>query len=537
MLSLVELERVAAAVTRRWVGGRVERWVEPAPGRLCVSLYRRDGDEQRKAILDLDARPDVAHLGELARMPPALDPIPAFSAYLRAHLSRAKLERASLRGGDRQLALRFSAEAGEFDLLLSLFGRRSNLYLLDAGGRILQALRPLRETRSELALQHPYVDPASGPPRAGADRFAEVDDGSLLAAIAARYSGEQATRSVGDDRRVLLALLEKERKSAARRIERIESELREADEVGTLERHGELLKSNLARIQPGASSVTVSDFTTGEPVVIPLDPKLSAKQNLEAVFKRYQKLIRRLSKAGGQIDAARAALAELDALAAEVEAAPEVEVEAAGEVAGADAAHGPASLRAILARESVRRLLSRAGQETGSGERGAPGRGGAGDAGRAGGAARSDEPRGPALPAAYRDQPRKLHPRRYRTASGLEIWVGRSDEANDFLTTRLARGKDLFFHLAGAPGSHVILRTEGRDAPPSEAVLDACELAVHYSKQKNAGSAEVHVVPIKNVKKPRGAKPGLVYVTGGRSIHLRRESSRLERVLAARIDD
>jgi predicted ribosome quality control (RQC) complex YloA/Tae2 family protein len=182
----------------------------------------------------------------------------------------------------------------------------------------------------------------------------------------------------------------------------------------------------------------------------------------------------------------------------------------------------------------VRRLLSRSGQETGAAERGAPGRGGAR---AAGGTARSDEARGPGLPAAYRDQPRKLHPRRYRTAAGLEIWVGRSDEANDFLTTRLARGKDLFFHLAGAPGSHVILRTEGRDDPPSEAVLDACELAVHYSKQKNAGSAEVHVVPIKNVKKPRGAKPGLVYVTGGRSLHLRRESSRLERVLAARIDD
>ncbi len=505
MLSLVELERVAAAVTRRWVGGRVERWVEPAPGRLCLSLYRRDGDEQRKAILDLDARPEVAHLGELARMPPALEPIPAFSAYLRAHLARAKLEAAALRGGDRQLALRFSAEEGTFELLLSLFGRRSNLYLLDAGGRLLQALRPLRETRSELALQQVYLDPASGPPRAGEDRFAGVDDGELLGAIAARYSGEQATQSSDDERRTLLALLKKERKAAERRIERIEAELREADEASTLERHGELLKSNLARIRPGASTVTALDFGSGEPVEIPLDPKLSAKQNLEAVFKRYQKLIRRLSKAGGQIDAARAALADLDALAAEVEVA--------------DAA----ALPAILGREPVRRLLARAGAEGGSGETRSLGK--------------SAEPRGPSLPAAYRDQPRKLHPRRYRTAAGLEIWVGRSDEANDFLTTRLARGKDLFFHLAGAPGSHVILRTEGRDDPPSEAVLDACELAVHFSKQKNAGSAEVHVVPIKNVKKPRGAKPGLVYVTGGRSLHLRRESSRLERVLAARIDD
>lgn len=534
MLSLVELERVAAAVTRRWVGGRVERWVEPCAGRLCVSLYRRDGDEQRKAILDLDARPDVAHLGELARMPPALDPIPAFSAYLRAHLSRARLESAVLRGGDRQLALRFSAEAGEFELLLSLFGKRSNLYLLDSEGRILQALRPLRETRNELVLQHAYVDPASGPPRVGTDRFVEVADAELLVSVAARYSGEQATQSVGDDRRVLLALLEKERKSAARRIDRIESELREADEIGTLERHGELLKSNLARITPGASAVTVSDFTTGEPVVIPLDPKLSAKQNLEAIFKRYQKLIRRLSKAGGQIDAARAALAELDALSSEVETAPEVEAAGEGADASTAAVDGAASIPAILARESVRRLFARAGRETGTAVRSASTRGAAD---RAGGAARGDESRRPALPAAYRDQPRKLHPRRYRTAAGLEIWVGRSDEANDFLTTRLARGKDLFFHLAGAPGSHVILRTEGRDDPPSEAVLDACELAVHYSKQKNAGSAEVHVVPIKNVKKPRGAKPGLVYVTGGRALHLRRESSRLERVLAARIDD
>ena len=82
-----------------------------------------------------------------------------------------------------------------------------------------------------------------------------------------------------------------------------------------------------------------------------------------------------------------------------------------------------------------------------------------------------------------------------------------------------------------------MLRAEGRDDPPSESVLDACELAVHYSKQKNAGRADVHVVPIRNVKKPKGAKRGLVYVSGGKSIHLRRESARLERLQQARIED
>jgi len=533
MLSLVELERVGRALCLRWVGGRVERWVEPSPGRLCVSIYRRDGELQRKAVLDLDARPDIAHLGELERMPAAPDAMPAFCAYLRAHLSRARLEEASLRGGDRQLALRFSAEEGVYELVLSIFGRKSNLYLLDADGRLLQALRPLRETRPELALGKPYADPASGPPRAGEDRFAEIGEAELLVRIGERYSGERVEQSAGDARRTLLTVLGKERKSAERRIARIEEELREADEVGTLERHGELLKANLAKVVPGATTVVVADFETGLPVEIPLDPKLPARQNLEALFKRYQKLIRRLSKAGGQIDAARAALAELVALEAEVEAA-----------GSPDAA--PAALDAILAREPVRRLLGRAGEGRIAREAATAG----GDSGRSAGGgmgAKSGEASGSgsgasakpkvSLPAAYRDAPRRMHPRRYATAGGLEIWVGRSDEANDFLTTRIARGKDLFFHLAGAPGSHVILRTEGRDDPPSDAILDACELAVHFSKQKNAGSAEVHVVPIKNVKKPRGAKPGLVYVTGGRSLRLRREAARLERILAARIED
>jgi predicted ribosome quality control (RQC) complex YloA/Tae2 family protein len=128
-------------------------------------------------------------------------------------------------------------------------------------------------------------------------------------------------------------------------------------------------------------------------------------------------------------------------------------------------------------------------------------------------------------------------PRRYGTAGGLEVWVGRSDEGNDFLTTRLAAGNDLFFHLDGAPGSHVILRTEGRSDPPSEATLDACELAVHFSKARNATRADVHVVPIKNVKKPKGGKRGLVMVHGGKTIHLRRMRTRLQRILAARIEE
>jgi len=135
-----------------------------------------------------------------------------------------------------------------------------------------------------------------------------------------------------------------------------------------------------------------------------------------------------------------------------------------------------------------------------------------------------------------KEVPTRLLPKRYRTQDGLEVWVGRSDEGNDYLTTRLARGNDLFFHLEGYPGSHVVLRTEGRPDPPTKSVLEACELAVHFSKMKNAGNADVHMAHIKDVKKPRGAKAGLVYVRSGKTIHLRRDSKRLQGILGSRLD-
>ncbi|MEE8164743.1 MAG: NFACT RNA binding domain-containing protein [Myxococcota bacterium] len=498
MLSLVELQRVAEVISRCLLGSRVERWVEPERGRLAVTLYHRDADEARKVVLEIDARPQIAHLGRLAKMPPAPHSMPAFAAYLRAHLGRARLESASIRAGDRQLELEFKAEEGRFGLLFSIFGRRSNLYLLDRAGTLVAALRPLANTRAELALGRPYFDPAGVAPPAGEDRFHGIQGLALLDAIGARYAEDNAERENAEQKRQLLRAVKQARKSTGRRVERLEEELAEAEMTDRLARQGELLKSNLSRVRPGAASLQVEDWETGEPVEIDLDPKLSAKANLEAIFRRYQKLLRRLTKAGGQIDAARESLERLDALADEVE--------------------GAEDLSSIASRDEVRALLGR-------------------QASLSGGALAAATQKAPKPPSVYRHLPRKLHPRRYASIDDLEIWVGRSDEGNDVLTTRLARGNDLFFHLDGAPGSHVILRTEGRTDPPPESVLDACELAVHFSKQKNVGRADVHVVPIKLVKKPKGTKRGLVYVTGGKSIRLRREAARLERLLKARFED
>lgn len=506
MLSLSELRRAARVLDRDFADARVERWVQPDHHRVAMQVYVRRGDRARKAVIELCVDADRARLAEIDALPPAPQNPPAFVAWLRSHLARARLVSARPPGPDRELRLDFEGHEGPQSLLLALFGRRSNLYALDARGLIRASLRPLAETRPELALGAPYASPESGLPREGEDRFDAVPDDDLLAAIGRAYAERDDEAQAAGLERSLRQTLKREARNAERRLEKLEAELAEADEATVLQRHGELLKTALGRISPGASEIRVDDYETGEPVVVALDPKKSPKQNLEAIFKRYQKLLRRLAKAGGQVDAAREWSARVETWSAALEQAaslPEAERQGALEALAAEPDLAPRLERAeVRAKPPAQRTkLERA-----------------------------------RLPGRLRDLPSRLVPRRYLSSDGLEIWVGRSDEANDHLTTRLARGNDLFFHLDGAPGSHVILCTEGQADPPQASILDACELAVHFSKQKNAGRADVHVVPIKNVKKPRGAKPGLVYVTGGRSVHLRRDPARLERLLASRIE-
>jgi predicted ribosome quality control (RQC) complex YloA/Tae2 family protein len=298
-------------------------------------------------------------------------------------------------------------------------------------------------------------------------------------------------------------VLRKEAKALDRKLSKLEVEIAQAQTATGFERQGELLKGGLDRVQRGAREVVMRDWDSGADVTIALDPALSPSENVARLFKRYKKAVRTLTKAGAQLEAVTVSRAEI----AQLEAA-------LGELRDAAEAEDDDALAAFAERPPMRRLLAKY----------AP----------APAAARPEAPREISL--AGRKVPVRLVPRRYRTESGLEVWVGRSDAGNDHLSVRLARGNDLFFHLDGAPGSHVVLRTEGRADPPPEAVLDACELAVHFSKQRNASRADVHVVPIKNVRKPKGAKPGLVVVHGGKSIHLRRSPARLERILAARIE-
>jgi predicted ribosome quality control (RQC) complex YloA/Tae2 family protein len=502
MLTLAELLRAADALRRIAVGSRLQAAVQPDREQVVLTLYGGpEGEAPSRRHLVVSASPRSARVGLRADPARGQETPPAFLQYLRAHVVGGRITGVRLVDGDRQLALDVACAEGAFTLLLAIFGRRSNLYVLDAHGRIAAALLPLADTRKELAIGGTWRSPASLPRHDAGDRFAGVADADLLAEIERSYADTEREGAQEDLTLRIGRALRHEAKALDRKQGKLARELAAAEADARLERQGELLKTALPRIRRGDREVVVRDFETGEEVAIALDPTLAPAENLDRLFERYRKAVRTLTKGGARLDVVKAARAEIGAL----------------EAALAAAASDPAALAALAERPEVARLLA----ERAPAPAAAP--------------ARRQRPREVRL--AGRDVPASLAPRRYRTESGLEVWVGRSDAANDFLSTRLARGRDLFFHLDGAPGSHVILCTEGRDDPPSEAVLDACELAVHFSKQKNATRADVHVVPIRNVRKPKGAKPGLVTVYGGKSIHLRRSPARLERILAARIEE
>jgi predicted ribosome quality control (RQC) complex YloA/Tae2 family protein len=110
-------------------------------------------------------------------------------------------------------------------------------------------------------------------------------------------------------------------------------------------------------------------------------------------------------------------------------------------------------------------------------------------------------------------------PYRTFTVSGFEILVGKGDAENDSLTFEVAEPQDVWFHVGGVPGSHVILRNpEGLPDLPKEVVRRAAELAAFYSKARGSGrKVPVHACFVRDVSKSRGAPAGEVTIRGERT--------------------
>lgn len=105
---------------------------------------------------------------------------------------------------------------------------------------------------------------------------------------------------------------------------------------------------------------------------------------------------------------------------------------------------------------------------------------------------------------------KKSVPMKFLSSDGYEILVGRNNKQNDELTIRMAYSTDIWLHTKNIPGSHTIIRTRGENEVPDQTVLEAAQLAAYFSKAQNSSKVPVDYTAVKNVKKPNGAKPGMV---------------------------
>ncbi len=313
-----------------------------------------------------------------------------------------------------------------------------------------------------------------------------------LEAAGARLAASLGEGASAARRQELSRALAKAKARVSRRIEAIRGDLGRIGEADGLAALATLLVPEASRAPRGASKLSATDWSSGEPrpVELPLDPARGAREQVDALFKRARRLKLGAAVAGKRLADAERAAAGLDGVVSRLAAV-------ADDLAAVEAL-------VIEARAAAPRdfALSAAGGAFGGST---PRRG--------------SEPSPPF--------------RTYRAGSGDRILVGRGAAHNDALTFHVARPHDLWLHAKGFAGAHVIVPLDKNRDCPADLLVDAAHLAAHFSEARGEGVVEIQHTPRRYLRKPRGAAPGLVVVDREKVTVLRVEGDRLARLLGA----
>ncbi|MDO4545141.1 MAG: NFACT RNA binding domain-containing protein [Bacillota bacterium] len=277
-----------------------------------------------------------------------------------------------------------------------------------------------------------------------------------------RESSNIIKQKSSDLQRVIKAHLDK----LKLKTQRLREDLYKAENAEEYRLFGELLTANLHLIQPGAAEVQVTSYYDGSQVTIPLDPKLSPAKNAQRYYKKY----------GKSKTAVKEKKIQLQEVSGEIEYLESVEsfVERAKTIEEIDL------LRQELTDSGfIRYKKSRQKHQKKS----------------------------------------KPKPYSYTLSSGLKVMAGRNNEENDWLTLKRASGADLWFHTKDITGTHVILFLEGGE-PSEEDLFEAASIAAYHSKGADSENVPVDYTKVRYVKKPSGAKPGMVIFTHNKTLYV-----------------
>lgn len=263
----------------------------------------------------------------------------------------------------------------------------------------------------------------------------------------------------------LLKLISANLKIYNKRLENINLKLKECSKMDTYKLFGELLTANLYKIKSNINCIDVLNYYTNETVVIPLDNTISPSKNAEKYFKKYSKLKNTLKTVSIQKKETEQELNYIESIIFSIEEAKSIETlnEIDSEIS-----------EIYILKSSKKNAVSK--KKTTSNDN-------------------------------YLTY----------TINGFTVLVGKNNVQNDYLTFKIAQKSDIWFHTKDMHGSHVILKLENKTID-NNTLYKCAELAAKHSKSCNSSNIAVDYTIVKNVKKPGGAKPGMVIYTNYKTL-------------------
>lgn len=263
----------------------------------------------------------------------------------------------------------------------------------------------------------------------------------------------------------------------SRKLQNQRQELAETDRMNQNKLYGDLLSANLYQLRKGDASVKLINFyeESAPEVSIPLQVNLTPAQNAQKYYTLYRKAATAKQKLAEQIQQGEQELIYLESV---------FDI-----LSRAESENDLLLLREELAQQGYVRNRHQ-----------------------------KQKPVKQSPPIAYQSE------------DGFLILIGRNNRQNDQLTLKQAAKQDIWLHTQNIPGSHVILVTDGKE--PSElAIRQAAALAAYHSKARDSAQVPVDFTKIKFVKKPNGAKPGMVIFTNQQTLYVKPDRALSEKLI------
>lgn len=249
--------------------------------------------------------------------------------------------------------------------------------------------------------------------------------------------------------------------------------LKDAENKEKYRQYGDLIMSSIYLIKQGESEAIVVDyFSENTPeITIPLKPELSPAENAQRYYKKYTKAKNAEIEVTKQIESARSEIEYLESTLAMVENCTDY-----------------SDINAIRSELSGEGYIKRQTSKK------------------------------------RNDNEKTSKPHHFISSDGFDIYVGKNNIQNDTLTLKFANTSDIWFHTKKIHGSHTVIKLGIDKDVPRQTILEAAALAAYFSKARSSTNVPVDYTTIKNVKKPSGAKPGMVIYNGYNTIYIEPKS-------------